>query len=191
MEMIKILRQKKIEHQNWEANEYAIIPPIPLTSFKEWISADPGTTNMGLARLYSIDERDCATLWQIKIAREDNMLDRLTTANWIVQTCFNLPSHSYRMECPILVIEGASYGNNFRQVELAEQRAAIALWGFNKLQTIMVIPPLTIRETVFGFGKIKAHEAWQLEGIPKSKQPNDALAALSCAYYGMMKESEQ
>jgi len=184
---IQVLRQKTTEHQSWKVEEYAIIPPIPLISFKEWISADPGTTNMGLAKLYSVDERDCATLWQIKMIREENMLDRLTTAGLIVRFCFDLKLHSYRTKHPILIIEGASYGNNFRQVELAEQRAAIALWGYDKLQTILVVPPLTVRETVFGSGKIKAHEAWQLAGIPKSKQPNDALAALSCAYYGMMK----
>jgi hypothetical protein len=80
--------------------------------------------------------------------------------------------------CAISVIEGSSFGDNFRQVELAEVRSSLAWWlMFNEIGDVQSIPPLSIRKTVFGSAKLKAQDVWDTE------IPNDALAALSCLYY--------
>jgi hypothetical protein len=145
---------------------------------------------LGIAQL-DPDDEDKAVLWQITMERSDNALFRIMMVSTVLRQIFGKPNADPKQ---IVIIEGASFGNNFRQAELAEQRTAMALWfipmTYYGSRQIKFVPPTTIRKVVFGSGKIKAHEAWQLEGIPKSKQPNDALAALSCAYYGMMKEGE-
>ena len=180
---IQVLDQTASIHQSWILNQYIIDVPIPLTSFVEFAGCDSGSVNMGLAKLYSVDDKDRAMLWQMKLERSSNPIERIRLA---ADIWFKF----YKAEKPdFLTIENAAYAKGFRQVELAEQRAIIA-WlcmidvGYNQVQ---MVAPMTIRKKVFSSGKIKAHEAWQLAGIPKNKQPSDALAALSCAYYGMMK----
>ena len=190
MEILKILTQKKLEYHLWSVEEYIIAPPIPLTSFGTWIGIDPGTVNFGLATMLSWDEQDKAKLYQIKFERQDTVDVRLLLTNEVMETIVK-DKQKFSFKCPHwTVIEGASFGNNFRQVELAEQRGFLVWWGMKRGYRVQVVPPTTIRKVVFGSGKVKAHEAWQLDGIPKNKQPNDALAALACAYYGMMKEEE-
>jgi len=75
-----------------------------------------------------------------------------------------------------MIIEGSAFGARFRQVELGEARATMAIWGKDHRFDVQIIAPNSIRKNVFGNGKIKAQEVW-------SGLPNDALAALSCIYY--------
>lgn len=77
---------------------------------------------------------------------------------------------------PRICIEGASYGNTFGQVELAEARAALA-WAFIPYTNqIKIVPPKRIRADVLGNGNLKTK--WK--GLP-----HDTLAALNCAYWYM------
>ena len=180
---IQVLMKKTREYTNWTVDIYHIIAPIPQTSFNELSGADPGTTNLGLCLLFSMDDgEDRAILWQVKLQRSDNPVSRMILATQIMN---EFADHNWNTK--MMTIENSAFGASYRQVELAEQRAAIAMWCVKHPYPVQMVVPMKIRKTVFGSGKIKAHEAWQLAGIPKNKQPNDALAALSCAYYGMMK----
>ncbi len=185
---IQVLAHTTQKYSIWSVDRYTIIPPIELISLDTFCGIDPGTSNAGMARLYSKDADDRAELWQIKITRDDDAIKRMNLASSIVSYFIYEVDLSKEYFFPILtIIEGASFGNNFRQVELAEQRATFVWRLLDGSYEVKIIPPTTIRKAVFGSGKIKAHEAWQLAGIPKNKQPNDALTALSCAYYEMMK----
>jgi hypothetical protein len=73
------------------------------------------------------------------------------------------------------VIEGAAYmASMYRQAELGEVRAAIAMWFHRLGVRVDVAPPNTIRKAVFENGKMKN---------PWDNIPNDVAAALGCAYY--------
>jgi Holliday junction resolvasome RuvABC endonuclease subunit len=182
METLKILSQQTLNENNWSIEQYCITAPIPLTSFTSFAGTDPGSVNLGLSVLSPTDNgEDVAYLWQVNLVRDKDPIVRIIITNSIINTVFDAYTRFN-----IMTIEGVAYSKGFRQAELAEQRTVIALHCINKHARTKIINPLTIRKKVFGSGKIKAHEAWQLEGIPKSKQPNDALAALACAYYGMM-----
>jgi len=188
METLKILTQKKLTFDNWEVDKYTILPPIPISNIWRYGGSDPGTVNLGISWLYTTDDgKDRADLWQIRLERITDSVERIIFFNNLLYDLIPNILGGVRN----MIIENAAYAKGFRQVELAEQRAIMAVWyrkeaGFR----VRMVPPLSIRKVVFGSGKVKAHEAWQLDGIPKNKQPNDALAALACAYYGMMKEEE-
>jgi len=79
----------------------------------------------------------------------------------------------------IAIIEGASYGARYRQVELAEVRAAMVLWFHNYGIKPYIVPPATIRKQVFGHGRTKN---------PWANLPDDVSAALGCAYYSIDKQ---
>ena len=135
------------------------------------LGIDPGSVNLGLAVIHQYMFPH-AELYQIKTTRLDDAVDRIRNIQYILSDLINLFSFK-----PLAVIEGASFGNRYRQVELAEIRASMALWCLDKGMEVFIIPPQSIRKRVFGSAKIKAHEQWkELEKFP------DAAAALSCAY---------
>lgn len=180
---IQVLSKKTEKHLNWTVDEYITVPPIELKDFNAYLGIDPGTVNLGMSWMCADDiGRDRAKLWQIKITRSDDPVQRIMDINAVLNELIASGWNNGKV-----TIENAAYAQGFRQVELAEQRAAI-ISNFlnNSAYSIQMAAPMTIRKKVFGSGKIKAHEVWQLEGISKTKQPNDALAALSCAYYGAM-----
>lgn len=74
------------------------------------------------------------------------------------------------------IIEGASYGKLYRQVELEDVRAAAVMWFHRYGIKNYVIPPTSIRKQVFGHGRMKN---------PWSNIPDDIAAALGCAYYSV------
>jgi len=182
MIQIQILSNKTMKSMDWTVDKYQIAAPIPFTSFSQFAGCDPGSVNLGLSKFINIDDKDIAILWQIKLTRFDNPVERISLYEIITNEFLSV--HNVN----IMTIENSAYAKGFRQTELAEQRAIIAHVCMKNNCEVQMIAPNQIRKAVFGSGNIKAHEEWQLEGIPKSKQPNDALAALSCAYYGMMKE---
>lgn len=75
---------------------------------------------------------------------------------------------------PKLCIEGASYGDKYGQVELAEARASIVWALLPYCEEAKIVPPKKIRATVLGNGDLKSK--WK--GLP-----HDTLAALNCAYW--------
>jgi Holliday junction resolvasome RuvABC endonuclease subunit len=138
------------------------------------IGIDPGTVNLGIAVL---SQNGVGWLYQYKLVRNTNAVSRIETAYSIGRSAFSGWNGK-------AVIEGASYGSNFRQVELAEQRAAIVLGmkagkGFD---TVSIVAPLMIRKAVFGSGKVKGEHYWE---DVLGKQMTHMGAALACAFYGI------
>jgi len=130
-----------------------------------YIGVDPGTVHLGICVLWETR----ITLYQVSITRSANPIIRMQDAQQIMGECIH--AHPYTA---VMCIEGASFADKYRQVELAEMRASIAWWGLNKKFRIEILPPNSIRKIVFNNGKLKAHEVW--ENIPQ-----DCAAALSCA----------
>jgi len=140
------------------------------------IGYDPGTVNMGIAEITS---RKYANLYQIWMKRDEDQVKRITGLHNVITDCIGKASIYYYKTIKV-VIEGASFGNPYRQTELGELRGSAVLWFVHNLPYahIEIVPPSSIRKQVFGSGKVKAHEHWaELEKYP------DACAALSCAYY--------
>lgn len=144
--------------------------PVP----KSWIviGVDPGTVHLGLARLHV--STGCGYLYQVTFKdRLQDPIKRMGRSQMVLSRFF----HGVYLEGE-MVIEGASFADRYRQTELAEIRAAIALWGVNEHLKVQFIPPNTIRKQVFGNGRTKATDYWpSLASFP------DAAAALSCALY--------
>lgn len=177
---------------NFTVKRFEINPPIPYNTSKTFIGYDPGTIHSGFAVLYP---NNTVRIYQVSSERDANPINRMLLVRKIWRS-MQLPLPFYFTT----VIEGASYSSNYRQVELAEVRTAFAVelakWDTKLVDydgsNINIISPLSIRKTVFGNAKTKAHEVWTnlydintLEIIDPKKYP-DALAALSCAYYGVM-----
>lgn len=153
-----------------KATLWRIEPPQPIHTFFTLFGFDPGTTNIGM----SFTQRDGnITLYEINLERDKDAATR------IMDMYFLLSDLGLEVNRSITVIEGASFGKAFRQNELAEIRATIVLWmrqhGSAKVK---IVPPNTIRKTVFNSGVLSAHEYWNDSEIDR-----DALAALSCLYY--------
>ena len=130
-----------------------------------FIGVDPGTVHLGICVLWETQ----VTLYQVTITRNDDPIQRIQDAQKVMTDCV----HAYPYLATVC-IEGASFGDKYRQVELAEQRASIALWGLHRNFEVKIVPPNTIRKKVFGNAKVKAHEVWD-------NLPQDCAAALSCA----------
>lgn len=73
------------------------------------------------------------------------------------------------------LIEGASFGDKFRQVELAEARTAALMALDDLVKDIQILPPLSIRKQVFGNGKIRGEDKWEY------LLPPNAASSLVCA----------
>lgn len=148
-----------------------IEPPFPdKISERTRFGIDPGTTKMGLAWIW----KNFGFIYEVKIVRDNNPVNRILITQDILSHCFSIFAYA-----PLMVIEGSSFGNNYRQVELAEVRASTVLWAIKHGITPMIVPPSSIRKQVFGSAKIKAEDTWK-------DYPPDAASALACAYY--MKE---
>jgi Holliday junction resolvasome RuvABC endonuclease subunit len=149
------------------------------------IGIDPGTANLGVAILYD-SALGPSIVYKFKVDRQDTMLERIYTLNNILhhlaykEDLFNMDVISH------VIIEGASFGATHRQVELAEQRVAAALWFITRSMEyqdepkIYLVPPKKIRSVVFGNGDTLAEDEWK-------DLPKDGATALSCALYAMMK----
>jgi len=138
------------------------------------VGIDPGTVNLGVAILgIPTIKGDVyqAQLYQVKFAkRAIDVMGRLKAVQELLD---NLGLPKFKKS---VIIEGASYGDKYRQVEMEDVRAASLLWFDAHNSVCQVIAPNTIRKNAFGSAKIKAHEYWEeLKNCP------DAAAALSCA----------
>jgi len=161
MSKVKTLKTEKI---NSSITAFEIEPPFPIPERTKF-GIDPGTVNMGLAVLHP----NSAQLYKIKMIRLTKALDRMLEVQEMLTRCIGWFGFD-----PIAIIEGASYGDKYRQVELAEQRAAMALWFHGFDVDVEIIPPSTIRKQVFGHGKTKN---------PWSNLNDNLAAAIGCAYY--------
>jgi hypothetical protein len=81
---------------------------------------------------------------------------------------------------PTCVIEGAAFHKTFGQVGLAEVRIgfyiAAAINPF--IKQVSIVPPATIRKTVFGDGRAQAGDAWPTHN-------HNGCDSLSIALYGL------
>lgn len=170
---LEILRENKADmFSKYKVHSLSVVSPIQPTDFCMHLGIDPGTTNLGIAVVDATLGTPEVKLWQIKLDRLDNPVDRIQQVQSILSMCM---PYSYYNNM-LAVIEGASYADRYRQVELAEQRASIALWCLSKGYKAQIVPPNTIRKKVFGNGRIKAQDVW-------TNIPADAANALACCYY--------
>lgn len=138
-----------------------------------FLGVDPGTTHLGFAVLDTCYSTQHCELFQIELERSSDPVTRMVGTGKLLSRCVNwYCSPSYAC------IEGASFGDRFRQVELAEVRTAVAIWAIDKEFITKIIPPLTVRANVFGNGRTKAQDVW-------TNIPSDAANALACAYFAM------
>jgi Holliday junction resolvasome RuvABC endonuclease subunit len=173
MEILKILEQTTKQSSLAKWTKYKIeLPKEPTSPLQCW-GVDPGTTHVGITVIPYINEVNYAHLYQIEMPRWKDAVDRIVHWQQVMGEMNLIIQGHCRM-----VVEGAAYGSSqFRQVELAEIRAATVLWAYRLGMDTKIVPPSTIRKCVFGTAKLKAHDVWYLQDAP------DALAALSCAYY--------
>ena len=164
MSEIKFLSEPK---QTDNITEYKIEPPYPLVGNETRVGVDPGTKNLGIALIYP--ESKSVYLFKVNLDRKDDPLERMLDAQDALQACIHWFGYF-----PQATIEGASYGNYYRQVELAEQRAAMALYLNRHQVKVQFAPPKTIRKKVFGNGNLKN---------PWDNLDDDLAAALGAAYY--------
>ena len=155
-----------------KATVYTITPPKKIDIHKRIIGIDPGTVNLGLA---DYRPKYKCQVYQIKTIRDDDPVDRIKRMYKIMK---ELLWCNVTYEQTMMIIEGSAFGARFRQVEMGEARATMALYGLLQEYSVKIIAPNSIRKQVFGSGKIKAQEVW-------SGLPDDALAALSAMYYAV------
>lgn len=134
------------------------------------VGIDPGTVNLGIAFLmpgcYSV-------VYQIRLERFKSPVERITFAHSLLRTIINMERDNLYSDLRC-IIEGASFGDTHRQVELAEQRAAFVIAGQGVFYGVKMLAPLTIRKLAFGTAKILAKDTYQ-------EIPQDAAVAVSCA----------
>jgi len=159
-----------------EIQKIKIQLPIPINQFIMSVGIDPGSANMGVAVIEGWLDSPYAVVYQIKMERSGDPIERMQLAQDIMSQCV-----FYYRSPMVATIEGSAFSEHYRQTELAEIRAAIALWCVSKGFTTKIVNPGTIRKAVLGNGKAKPHEVWtNLAHIP------DAAQALACAYLPFM-----
>lgn len=133
------------------------------------IGIDPGQVNMGLAVMYGTH----ALLCEAKLLSVIDPIENIMQAAHAVQYMLK----SYKGQVLGGCVEGAAYMATSGQVPLGENRvtAAITLMQAG-IWPVMIKPPATIREQVFGHGRIRAQEVWP-------HLPENAASAFGCALY--------
>jgi Holliday junction resolvasome RuvABC endonuclease subunit len=171
MKKIEIL--SKLEVKNYTV--YNITPPMEITKFSTFIGIDPGSVNLGIAEIVSL-ENISIRVFQIKLERKQDPVERIWQMKQLLNALFTSSTS------PILskmCIEGASYRGPGRHEELAEIRTVCALWGIENRYNPKIIPPASIRKQVFGTAKFLPQKEW-------TEIPGDAANALACAYCAML-----
>lgn len=173
MNDLTVLYTNKEIYGDWIVTKIRIEPPINIKNTNDvYIGIDPGTANFGISTLY----RGYVDTWKIHFKRKSNPVDRMLEVREIL--CKFLTFFGTRT---YVTVEGASYGDVYRQVELAEVRAACIWWAVDHKIDVKIAQPSEIRKVVFGNGTIKGKEIW------KNQLSGDAADALVCAYYSAIK----
>lgn len=147
--------------------ELKIKPIFPIFSDRNIFGFDPGTVHIGIATVW----RNVIHLYEVTLVRSPNPVERIIMTQTVLSECCSMFDYA-----PCMVIEGSSFGSNFRNTELAEVRASAVLWAVDHKVIPIIVPPMTIRKGVFGSAKKRAEEEWD-------KLPPNAASALACAYY--------
>lgn len=162
-----ILFKNSFDHGEWKIEQVEVSPPYPIPDGM-FIGLDPGTTNYGICVLY---KGKCKT-YKVRSQRDKNPVVRMLNTKSLLNYIINYQEYTVNV-----CIEGASYGDIYRQVELAEIRAASALWALDRGMKAVIAQPAEIRKKVFGNGTIKGKELW------KGILSGDAADAIVCAYF--------
>src|SRR3990167_9071449 len=85
---IQILSEQKIEHENWKIRKFKIVPPVDLNFSTMYIGIDPGTVNLGVAVSYPF--YPTVEVFEVKIKRDDNPINRIVSAGYILSDCINV-----------------------------------------------------------------------------------------------------
>ena len=164
-----IIQREKFEFLKYGFEEIEFHPPWTPDGTR--VGIDPGTVNMGVCIM--APERT-ALAYQVKMERDKDPMVRLGRVREVLSRIFFYFDITDFQ--PTVIIEGASFGDKYRQAELAEQRAATGLWFKDHYQAI-VLPfqsPTSIYKKVFGDIKVRAWNEWP-------QLPRDAASALACA----------
>lgn len=145
-----------------------VLLPFPYNLKNVTIGIDPGSRNLAVAVIFA--NFNTLEVYEISAFKEEHPVVRADKIQRIVEEIIGY----YSLYEPLGVVEGASYGKAFGQVELAEARIAAALALYQSGVQVGIVPPLTIRKAVFKNGRIKN---------PWNNIPDNSAAAIGCAYY--------
>lgn len=148
--------------------EFGIQPKILL------IGLDPGNRNMGITIIPPSWFGPIISV-EIRMEPERDPVNRIFNIYQMVYQFVGKELPQEIRQEGYAVIEGASFGDKFRQVELAEARTASLMALSNLGLHINILPPISIRKKVFGAGKIKGENLW------KHLLPSNAASSLVCA----------
>lgn len=172
MNQIEILTKKQVVYEECKVEVIDITPPFPLPDIM-CVGIDPGTTNLGICTLFHGELKT----YKVKLIRDKNPINRMLNTKKALSLCVNYQDYK-ASAC----IEGASYGDVYRQVELAEIRAACVFWALEHGMDVKIAQPSEIRKAVFGNGTIRGKDIW------KDVLSGDAADALACAYFAGISE---
>lgn len=161
-----------IDYGKYSITELKIDPPIQIMHDTNLFGVDPGTVHLGLAFIW----RSSCHIFEAKINRSSDPVERICITQEIMRKCFTLYEYT-----SLMVIEGSAFSSGYRQVELAEVRAAAVLWAIEHNIKPTIVTPTHIRKVVFGSAKLRAEVEWNLRDHP------NAASALACAYYSIKK----
>lgn len=167
MNNIQVINKISSSYGEFLIDEIEITPPFEMPKTM-CIGIDPGTTNLGFCVLH----KNLVKTYKVKLKRDKNPIDRMLNTKKILSHIINYQDYEVKV-----CIEGASYGDTYRQVELAEIRAACVFWALDHGMKVRIAQPSEIRKAVFGNGTIKGKDIW------KSVLSGDAADAVACAYF--------
>lgn len=132
------------------------------------IGIDPGK-NFGMA---IISKDTCAIMNGVLTDTKYNLRE---VAFWLANYWVNVTNPIFN----VAVIEGASYGDRFGQVKLAEIRCGFSLGISENKIPVNIIAPKTPRKDVFGDGNTGAWDVW----INLNHNAADALCLALYPFY--------
>lgn len=114
-------------------------PILPTKDDVLVIGIDPGTAHLGLC--FVSGQR--MTGFEVSIPRRNDTKHRVTDVwNVLYQTSTIFGLEDFEPNNVFVGIEGAAFSKRFRQVELAEQRAAIISWFIPLgIESFYIVPP--------------------------------------------------
>ena len=164
---MKILNKRAFSLPEAQVEEVELQPPQDVE--KMVVGIDPGTVHLGIA--VSAPKRT-SLIYEVKMERDKDPVARMIKVQAILRRLLRF----LETEQFVVIIEAASFSDKFRQSEMAEQRAAVALF-FNEIGAdVRFIQPNSVTKQVFGTSKTKAGNEWP-------ELPKNAAAALACSFY--------
>ena len=140
------------------------------------IAIDPGK-NFGMAEIW---KPFYGTEYSITLHNgvlDDSKYPLREVAYWFIQHYVDNVGH----KLDLAIVEGASYGDRFGQVKLAEVRCGFSLGLSEKGIPVTIVAPKTPRKAVFGNGNIGAGDVW-------TTLDHNAADALCLALYPFYRE---